>query len=131
MSRVLMTSTMKSEPGTPPMRAPAKSFGVPLSAAATCILGGNAEGGRGAALVVAVVAACAGGTALATATPARNLRRLTCGRGCFRAMAFLPRWSCAAGPAVTPAESSCLGQYYRRGETRGRRPTAQLLHSLA
>src|SRR5258706_10379869 len=93
ISRVLMTSTMKSDPGTPPMRACDNSFGVPLSAAATCIVGGNAEGRRAAALVDAVVAACAGGTALAapaTATPARNLRRLTCGRRWFRAMAFLP-----------------------------------------
>src|SRR5215813_349880 len=93
ISSVLMTSTMKSEPGTPPMRDPDNSFGVPLSATATCIVGGNAEGRRGGALVDAVVAACAGGTALAapaTATPARNLRRLTSGRGCLRAMAFLP-----------------------------------------
>ena len=60
---------------------------------ATCIVGGNAEGRRAAAVGDSVVAACAGGTALAahaTATPAKNLRRLTCGRGCFRAMAFLP-----------------------------------------
>src|SRR6266545_3068552 len=74
--RVLITSTMKSEPGTPPMRAPDNSFGVPLSAAATCMVGGSAEGRRGAALVDVVVAACAGGTAVAapaTATPARNL----------------------------------------------------------
>src|SRR5262245_3663153 len=90
ISSVLMTSTMKSEPGTPPMRELDSSFGVPLSAAATCIVGGSAEGRRGAALVAAVVAACAGDTAVAapaTAAPARNLRRLT--SGCFRAMGFL------------------------------------------
>src|SRR5215831_17642874 len=100
MSRVLMTSTMKSEPGTPPMRDADNSFGVPVSAAATCIVGGNAEGRRGGALMdaFAVVAAFAAGGATAvaapaTATPARNLRRLTSGRGCFRAMELLRRLS--------------------------------------
>src|SRR6266511_1062066 len=99
ISSVLMTSTMKSEPGTPPMRDVDNSFGVPLSAAATCMVGGSAEGRRGAALVDVVVAACAGGTAVAapaTATPARNLRRLSSGCGCFRAMGRLPLLSCAA-----------------------------------
>src|SRR5262245_55000258 len=94
MSRVLITSTMKSEPGTPPMRG--NSFGVPVSAAATCQVGGSAEGTRagGAAVgVVLVVAASAAGgvtavAAPATATPARNLRRLTSGRGPFRAESF-------------------------------------------
>src|SRR5712691_1094576 len=93
MSSVLMTSTMKSEPGTPPIRG--NSFGVAVSAAATCMVGGNAEGSRaGAALVeVACVAAFATGgvTAVATpatATPARNLRRLTSGRGSFCAGTF-------------------------------------------
>src|SRR6516165_5825786 len=95
ISRVLMTSTMKSEPGTPPMRG--SSFGVAVSATATRMVGGSAEGRRGGALAVpAVVAALAAGgvTALAapaTATPARNLRRLTSGRGCFRVMEFLRR----------------------------------------
>src|SRR6266545_381491 len=97
--RVLITSTMKSEPGTPPMREVDNSFGVPLSAAAICIVGGSAEGRRGTASVGAVVAACAGGTAVAapaTAAPARNLRRLSSGCGCFRAMRRLPLLSCAA-----------------------------------
>src|SRR5215475_2588438 len=96
ISRVLMTSTMKSEPGTPPIRG--SSFGVAVSAIATCMVGGSAEGRRGGTLagVPAVVAAFAAGgvTALAapaTATPARNLRRLTSGRGCFRAIEFLRR----------------------------------------
>src|SRR6266516_2327404 len=98
ISSVLMTSTMKSEPGTPPMRG--SSFGVAVSATATCMVGGSAEGRRGGALVgaLAVVAALAAGgvtavAAPATATPARNLRRLTSGRGCFRAMEFLRRLS--------------------------------------
>src|SRR5262245_28961827 len=92
MSSVLMTSTMKSEPATPPMRG--NSFGVPVSAAATCIEGGSAEG-RGAAAAaggVACVAPFAAGAEAApaaapvTATPARNLRRLTCGRRSLRFM---------------------------------------------
>src|SRR5262249_6981976 len=94
ISRVLMTSTMKSEPGTPPMRG--SSFGVAVSATATCMVGGRAGGRGGGTLggVLAVVAARAAGgvpalAAPATATPARNLRRLTSGRGCFRAMEFL------------------------------------------
>src|SRR5215472_18117166 len=93
MSSVLMTSTMKSEPGTPPMREVDNSFGVPISAAATCAVGGSAEGIRGAAPVEALVAALAGGTAvapLATATPAKNLRRLTAACECLRLINFLP-----------------------------------------
>src|SRR5262245_21050444 len=93
MSSVLMTSTMKSEPGTPPMREVDNSFGVPISAAATCAVGGSAEGIRGAAPVEALVAAFAGGTAvapLATATPAKNLRRLTAACECLRLIYFLP-----------------------------------------
>src|SRR4030095_7533379 len=86
ISRVLMTSTMKSEPGTPPMREVDNSFGVPLSAAAICIVGGSAEGRRG----TASVGAAGGGVAHpATATPVRNLRRLTSGCGRLRAMGFL------------------------------------------
>src|SRR5262249_44435170 len=97
ISSVLMTSTMKSEPGTPPMRG--SSFGVAVSATATCMVGGSAEGRRGGAFVgaLAVVAAiAAGATAVAapvTAAAARNLRRLTSGRGYFRAMELLRRLS--------------------------------------
>jgi hypothetical protein len=82
---------MKSDPGTPPIRG--SSFGVAVSAAATCILGGSADGRRGGSALgeVAGVAAFATGgvtavAAPATATPARNLRRFTSGRGSFRAM---------------------------------------------
>src|ERR1700704_1248993 len=95
MSSVLMTSTMKSEPGTPPIREPDNSFGVPVSAAATCIVGGSADGrGAGAALgdVADVAPFATGGVtavaAPATATLARNLRRLTSGRGSLRFMEF-------------------------------------------
>src|SRR5215468_4607791 len=83
MSSVLMTSTMKSEPATPPIRG--NSFGVWVSAAATCMLGGNAEGRRAGAASVEVAALATGFAAVAapaTATPARNLRRFTSGRGC-------------------------------------------------
>src|SRR5712691_53897 len=105
MSSVLMTSTMKSEPGTPPMRG--NSLGVWVSAAATCIEGGSADGTRADAAPVAVAGAAAFATggvtavaAPATATPARNLRRLTSGCGSFRpdtfrAMEFSLKLSCS------------------------------------
>src|SRR6266851_9555114 len=90
ISSFLMTSTMKSDPGTPPTRG--NSFGVAVSAAATCMVGGSADGRRATAAsgVEAAVAALAAGDAAvaaapATATPARNLRRLTSGRASFRA----------------------------------------------
>src|SRR5437588_1437207 len=88
MSSVLMTSTMKSEPGTPPMRG--RSFGVPVSVTATCMVGGSADGERGAGAFRLDLAALAGDDAAvvaapATATPARNLRRLTSGRAAFLA----------------------------------------------
>src|SRR5260370_17305735 len=80
MSSVLITSTMKSEPATPPMRD--KSLGVPVSAAATRMLGGRAEGGRGADAgdAARVSAHPPSGTVLAVpATPPlpRNFRRFT------------------------------------------------------
>src|SRR5882724_1555954 len=90
MSSVLMTSTMKSEPATPPIRG--SSFGIPVSAAATCIEGGSADGSRAGAAPGVVAAFATGGVtavaAPATATPAKNLRRLTSGRGSFRAESF-------------------------------------------
>src|SRR3954462_12782057 len=91
MSSVLITSTRKSEPATPPTRG--NSFGVAVSAAATCILGGSADGRRGGSAFGKVAGAApsapgggpAGG-APPPPTPARNLRRFTSGRGSFRAM---------------------------------------------
>src|SRR5262245_9961164 len=104
MSSVLMTSTMKSEPGAPLIRD--SSFGVAVSAAATCMLGGSAEGRRAGAAsgAIAGVAPFATGATVvaapATATPARNLRRLTSGRGSFRLMDFsLDRRQASAAPA--------------------------------
>src|SRR5258707_8490518 len=69
MSSVLITSTMKSDPGTPPIRG--SSFGVPVSAAATCILGGSADGRRGGSALgeVAGVAAFATGGVTAGGGP--------------------------------------------------------------
>src|SRR5258705_12279052 len=89
ISRVLMTSTMKSEPGTPPIRG--SSFGVAVSAIATCMVGGSADGRRGAVMDASVAAAAfaAGGAraavAAATAAPAQNFARLPSGRGSFLA----------------------------------------------
>src|SRR5277367_2351284 len=86
MLRVLMTSTMKSDPGCPSDFV--SSFGVPVSAAATWALGRNADGRRAGASVrsaagaFAASAASCGDTAVAapaTATPAMKLRRLTFG----------------------------------------------------
>src|SRR4051812_35722151 len=82
MSNVLMTSTMKSEPATPPMRLPS-ACGVPTSAAMACAFGGSADGSRAAAVLPATVAfAACGATALAApaaATAVRKLRRSTFG----------------------------------------------------
>src|ERR1700704_3587608 len=91
MSSVLMTSTMKSDPGRPLSRL--ISGGVPVSAAAMAALGRSAEGrgltAAGASTEVTALAPLDGGTALAapaTATPAKNLRRLNLGRDSSRAM---------------------------------------------
>src|SRR5262245_23933007 len=80
MSSVLMTSTMKSEPGTPPIRF-CGSCGVPVSAAIWRAVGGRADGARADAAPAAGIALAAGGATVVaapvTATPARNLRRST------------------------------------------------------
>src|SRR6267142_5682552 len=87
MPIVLMTSTMKSDPGMPLTRA--SSRGVPVSASAAFPEGGRAEGARGACAttsaertgVIAVAAPAA-------TTPVRNLRRSDFGPGSLRAMVF-------------------------------------------
>src|ERR1700752_2287108 len=84
MPSVLVTSTMKSDPGTPPIRFGASSPGVCVSAAATCALGGSADGAR----VVWASSFCARSSpaprvrvgvsavaAPAATNPVRNLRR--------------------------------------------------------
>src|SRR5580692_6062507 len=85
MSSVLITSTMKSEPGGPFSADEAGACGAPVSAAATWAFGGKADGKRCSGCGVAELAAIAavtGGTlpaALAMAAVARNLRRLRFG----------------------------------------------------
>src|SRR5207253_8010060 len=76
----LMTSTMKSEPGTPPMRLATCSPGGCVSAAATCMVGGSADGARGAGS--GAVWDSAGVTVVAAPvarTRVRNLRRSVMG----------------------------------------------------
>src|ERR1051325_4945378 len=79
--RVFMTSTMKSEPATPPIRFISFS-GMPVSAAMVRAVGGKADGTRAAAapaaeLAFATCGATAPAAAPATATPFRKLRRST------------------------------------------------------
>src|SRR5712692_3815733 len=100
MSRVLMTSTMKSDPGMPLTRA--SSRGVPVSASAAFAEGGRAEGARGACATVS--AARTGGliadaavAAPAATTPVRNLRRSAFGPVSLRAIVFSSRSSRPGG----------------------------------
>src|SRR5689334_6797292 len=113
MSSDLITSVMKSEPGTRLSCAAAVEAGVPTSAAATRASGRRAEGGcacanaSGApaapAAIGAVVAA-----APATAAPDRNLRRLTLDES-RRAMKNLPVHARRArgSPAASAIVRSC------------------------
>src|SRR6266851_1374670 len=77
MSSVLITSTMKSDPGMPLTRA--SSRGVPVSASAALPEGGSAEGALGALGACATRSAERAGAiavaAPAATTPVRNLRR--------------------------------------------------------
>jgi hypothetical protein len=68
------------------------SFGTAVSAATWWAIGSTAVGSRftSAAVVPGVAALAAVADAPATATPARNLRRLTSGRDSFRAISNLP-----------------------------------------
>src|SRR4029453_12368235 len=94
MLSVLMTSTMKSDPSGACARG--NACGVPTSAAAIRPEGGSTDGVArpgpiGKVSVAAALATPCAGTAVAApaiATPVRNLRRFTCGRGSFRAMVF-------------------------------------------
>src|SRR5262249_37967758 len=72
MSSVLITSTMKSEPGLPGTRG--SSPGGCVSAAAICIVGASAEGTRGAGSAAFATGVTAVAAPAAT-TPVRNLRR--------------------------------------------------------
>src|SRR6267143_1556116 len=78
MPSVLITSTMKSEPGMPLTRA--SSRGVPVSASAALPEGGSAEGALGACATrsaerAGALIADAAVAAPAATTPVRNLRR--------------------------------------------------------
>src|SRR5437762_13517014 len=75
MLSVLRTSTMKSEPATPPMRLVGISPGVCGSSAATCVVGGSTEGVFSATGSSAPRAGAAATAAPVASTPVRNLRR--------------------------------------------------------
>src|SRR5262249_44778729 len=75
MLSVLMTSTMKSEPGTPPIRFGGSSLGTRVSAAATYSFGGRAEGAFGAFGSSALRAGAAAAAAPAATMLVRNWRR--------------------------------------------------------
>src|SRR5713226_6839044 len=117
MPSVLMTSTMKSDPGMPLTRA--SSRGVPVSACATCIEGGSAEGTRGAGAVSAARAAAgaviveAAVAAPAATTPVRNLRRPTFAVS-SRAIVFSPQAEVPAGILIQAGPT-----HYAFSEVRG------------
>src|SRR5437867_6702848 len=81
---------MKSELGLPARCG--ISFGMAVSVATWWAIGSTAAGSRltSAAVVPGVAALAAVADAPATATPARNLRRLTSGRESFRAISQPP-----------------------------------------
>ncbi len=98
MASVLMTSTMKSDPGMPLTRA--SSRGVPVSASAALPEGGSAEGARGGLACATTSAERAGVIAVAApaaTTPVRNLRRSAFGPGSLRAMVFSSPWASPGG----------------------------------
>src|SRR6266850_1497217 len=85
MSSVLITSTMKSDPGVPLTRA--SSRGVPVSASAALPEGGSAEGALGACATRSAERAGAIAVAApAATTPVRNLRRSAFGPVCLFAI---------------------------------------------
>src|SRR6185295_6577787 len=97
MSSVLMTSTMKSEPGMPLTRA--SSRGVPVSAAATCAVGASADGLRAGPVCTAGLSAapaCRGASAVAAPAamaPVRNCLRPAFGPDCLRVIGFSPAFA--------------------------------------
>src|SRR5258706_8058418 len=91
MSSVLMTSTMKSDPGMPGTRA--SSRGVLVSASTVFADGGRAEGARGAFCAAESAVWAAGVTPVAAppaTIPVRNLRRSTFGPVSLRDMVYSP-----------------------------------------
>src|SRR5256885_12198414 len=102
MPSFLMTSTMKSDPGLPPMRF-VVSRGVSVSAAATCSVGLSAEGTRGAgagsaAPATGVLIAAAAVAAPAAAAPLRHLPASDPGPPTFRGMHFFVLMTYPLGP---------------------------------
>src|SRR5882762_1058357 len=94
MSSVLITSTMKSDPGMPLTRA--SSRGVPVSASAALPEGGSAEGALGACATTSAERTGAIAVAApAATTPVRNLRRSAFGPRSLRDMVSS---SCSASP---------------------------------
>src|SRR5258708_15355622 len=86
MSSVLITSTMKSDPGMPLTRA--SSRGVPVSASAALPEGGSAEGALGACATRSAERAGAIAVAApAATTPVRSLRRSALGPVSLRVIA--------------------------------------------
>src|SRR5437868_14859746 len=75
MLSVLMTSTMKSEPAVPLMRFSAISPGFCVSSAATCVVGGSADGFGFSSASLCPMAGAATVAAPVASTPVRNLRR--------------------------------------------------------
>src|SRR6266545_7456135 len=104
MASVLMTSTMKSDPGMPLTRA--SSRGVPVSASAALPEGGSAEGARGGLACATTSAERAGVIAVAApaaTTPVRNLRRSAFGPVSLRGIVFSsssPGGDSNPGPAM-------------------------------
>src|SRR6266496_2986039 len=111
MASVLMTSTMKSDPGMPLTRA--SSRGVPVSASAALPEGGSAEGARGGLACATTSAERAGVIAVAApaaTTPVRNLRRSAFGPVSLRGIVFSSSSPAgiliqAGSPHHAPAES--------------------------
>src|SRR5258708_4539726 len=102
-----ITSTMKSEPARPPNGD--ASFGISVSIAICCAVGRNTDGIFAASTGGAAALATSGDEATvvaapATATPARNFRRLTSGREFFPAIRFFPLHVNSSGhaDALTP-----------------------------
>src|SRR5580700_5765657 len=89
MSSVLITSTMKSEPGVPLSRD--GNGAAPVSAAATWAFGGSADGSLccGSAAVAALAEVTAP-PAPATAAAVRNFRRLSFGPVSFLGISSSP-----------------------------------------
>src|SRR5580658_3127282 len=103
MSSVLITSTMKSEPGVPLSRD--GSGAAPVSAAATWAFGGSADGSLGCgSAAVADLAGLTAPLAPATAAAVRNLRRFSFGLVSFLGISSPLGIAWFSRRALTPAK---------------------------